>query len=197
MSEEKLNQILKPFIDDVKNEAISDYTCIFKHAELLLQVRASGITVKTIVEISGISYSRSMFSNKLSQFKRKLALTNKESASIAVKESLLKSPSLASSCKPPQTVNKIVSDNASPELIYSLDEWTTATRLGEGSIHIFQQGEDDGLIPSDFNNLTSCSNLKIINIFAAWEETVSNTIVSESKKPTKEQFLSNFKGVKK
>lgn len=186
MYDEEITVYLKPLINSLDSGNISQLKAMKLHIKLLLDIRALGISPAKIISVVGFKYSTRVFSSRLSECKKAYYL-NEKSGAIAEKEAIYKSPVTTITSNTPQTVNDSV------KLIYNLDEWITATRLGKGSINLFQQGEEDGLIPSDFNGLASYNNLKVINIFTAWEEIVANTIVNESKKPTKEQFLSTFK----
>lgn len=193
MSDTELVKLLNPFISDLKNSGLSNLSCMKRHIALLLSLRNSGYKVQQIVDASEISYSKAVFCTKLSQCK-KAYISKLESETIAVKEPLLKSPTPVSSCKPSQTVNKTVSDNnTSPELIYSLDEWTTATKFGDKGVKTYKKAEAVGLCPSDFHGLNSYDSINIIQIISSWTKTVNNALIDDDQKPTKEQFLSKYK----
>ena len=192
MPNTELVKLLNPFISDLNNSGLSNLSCMKRHIALLLSLRNTGYKVQQIIDASEISYSKAVFCSKLNQCK-KAYISKLESETIAIKEPLSKSPSPISSYYPPKAVDIIVDDNASTELIHSLDEWIAATRLGKGNIDLFQQGEMDGLTPSDFNDLASYNSLTVINIFSGWEDILEDTIIDESKKPTKEQYLSTYK----
>lgn len=192
MSDTELVKLLNPFISDLKNSGLSNLSCIKRHIALLLSLRNSGYRVQQIVDASEISYSKAVFCTKLSQCK-KAYISKSESETIAVKEPLLSPLSSASSCKPTQTVNRTITDNASDELIYSPAEWSTATKLGVKSIRLFKVAESHDLFPADFNGVKNFSTSNIMAIINGWADSVDSDILIEDEKPTKEQYLEKYK----
>ncbi|TLS73440.1 hypothetical protein [Photobacterium damselae] len=193
MSESELHKLLNPFIHDLENSGLSNLRCLKRHVRLLLSVRSMGYSVAQIIEESKISYSVSVFSVKLSQIKKELAIKSEEKP-IAEKGTFSKAA--VSSAKPEtkQESIKPVDKEESDELEYSLDDWVNNTRLSKGNISLFKQGEKDGLTPDDFKGFKNYNNIAIIRLFSDWNK-ISEKPVYEWTKPkvTKEEFLSKYK----
>lgn len=193
MSESELHKLLNPFIHDLEKSGLSNLRCLKKHVELLLNVRAMGYSVAQIIEESKISYSVPVFSVKLSQIKRELAIKPEEKP-IAEKGTFSKAA--VSSAKPEtkQEPIKPVDKEESDELEYSLDEWINNTRLSKGNINLFRKGEKNGLTPDDFKGFKNYNNITIIRLFREWNEICEAPVFEwEEPKLTKEEFLSKYK----
>ncbi|PSV59582.1 hypothetical protein [Photobacterium damselae] len=193
MNEEELKTLLSPFIRDINGGVLSNLACIKTHAELLLSLRAKGVPLRLIVELSGTSYSNKTFSKKLSGFKKSLAIKPKE---MPTAEKGTFSKAALSSSKPETKQEPIKPDNKeeSDELEYSLDDWISNTRLSKGNIRLYRQGEKDGLTPDDFKGFKNYNNIAMIRLFQDWSKIVETPVYEwDEPKVTKEEFLSKYK----